>query len=443
MMGDQMIEWAKGFRVYVEPRLLIILLLGFSSGLPLGLSGSTLTLWMADVGVNLGTIGLFSLVGLPYSLKFIWAPLFDAVRVPVLTPLLGRRRAWLVLTQLALLASIALMGLVNPVAAPAVMAFAALAVAFFSASQDIVIDAYRVERLEDNEQAAGMANFVVAYRIGMLAAGAGAVAVTGIAAGLGYGIEEVWRVAYMVMAALMLVGLVASFLAREPDGPERAPEASGGMVDRINRAVIEPFMDFARKPYWLAILVFVMLFKFGDAFAGAMIPPFALAIGFDKEAYAYVANGVGLPAVLVGGFLGGFLSRLFSMQANLWAAGILQMLSNLVFCWQAWMGADVTALMITIGVENFTGGMGTVIFVACLSSLCTTRQFTATQYALLAALASVGRTVLSASAGYVVLQTGWVLFFIITTIVAVPGLLVLAYLGARQTFRTDPAPAPA
>lgn len=430
---------AKGWRVYTERRVLIILFLGFSSGLPLALTGSTLSIWMADRGVDLGTIGLFSLVGLPYVLKPVWAPLIDAVRLPWLTARFGRRRGWLLASQLGLMAAIIVMGLIDPVAAPLAMAIAALGVAFASATQDIIIDAFRVESLDESQYAAGMANYVAAYRLALLAAGAGAIALVATFEATGIGAATVWSLAYGVMALLVLIGVGAILLAPEPE-PEAgsAPEGRAGRQAALlswsaqaERALVRPFTDFAAKPQWAAILLFVMLFKFGDAFAGAMVAPFALDLGFEKTVYAFVANGVGLPAVLLGGFLGGWLGRVLSVRTGLWTAGILQMVSNLAFCWLAIVGPESCALGFAVAIEAFTGGIGTVIFVAYLSGLCRSREFTATQFALLSALAAVGRTLLSASAGYAAAAVGWPVFFLVTTLAAVPGLILLWWLGRK------------
>lgn len=389
---------------------------------------------MADEGVDLGTIGLFSLVGLPYVLKFLWAPLIDAAPVPFLTRWLGRRRGWLVATQLALLVAIAAMGLVDPVSTPLLMALAAVIVAVLSATQDIVVDAFRVETLGETEYAAGMANYVAAYRVALLVAGAGSVAALGVLEALGVSSSALWSWAYGLMAVLMSVGLAASLFAKEPADSARVEDQRKALSwgERFNHAVVSPFADFITKPGWFLILSFVLLFKFGDAFAGAMVAPFAIDIGFEKAIYAYVANGVGLPAALMGGFAGGVLGRIISMRNALWTAGVLQMVSNLAFCWLALVGPDAGALGVTVGIEAFTGGAGTVIFVAYLSGLCSAREFTATQFALLSALAAVGRTVLSASAGFVAASVGWVPFFLITTMAAVPGLLLLVWLGHKK-----------
>ncbi|MEQ9518190.1 MAG: MFS transporter [Parvibaculum sp.] len=421
-------------RVYGDRQVLIVLLLGFSSGLPLALTGSTLSIWMRDEGVDLTTIGLFSLVGLPYVLKFLWAPLIDAARVPFLSRVLGRRRSWLMVTQASLLCAILGMGLVDPVRAPALMALAAVIVAFLSASQDIVIDAFRVETLKEDQYAAGMANYVAAYRIALLVAGAGAVGATGFFEAFGLPAADLWSYAYATMAAFVSVGLAATFLAREPDTSQAVEQAQAKLTytTRFRQAVMDPFIDFATKPGWILILAFVIFFKFGDAFAGAMVGPFALDLGFDKATYAYVANLVGLVTVIAGGFVGGLLGRLVSLKQALWITGLLQLASNLVFCWLAWVGPDVRALGVSVAVESFTGGMGTVVFVAYISGLCSARAFTATQFALLSALAAVGRTILSASAGFVAVELGWVFFFVATSVAALPGLALLALLARKK-----------
>ena len=329
--------------------------------------------------------------------------------------------------------AIAAMGLIDPVAAPVAMAGAALLVALCSATQDIVIDAFRVESLDESQYAAGMANYVAAYRIALLTAGAGAIALVAAFEQAGVAPENVWSIAYGAMALLVLIGAGAALGAVEPEDGESLDAERTRLTwrARLDHAVIRPFTDFAQKPQWLAILLFVMLFKFGDAFAGAMVAPFALDIGFDKTAYAYVANGVGLPAVLIGGFLGGWLGRVLRTAPALWLAGILQLVSNLAFFWLAYVGPDAQALGVAVAVEAFTGGIGTVIFVAYLSGLCRTREFTATQFALLSALAAVGRTALSASAGYVAEATGWPTFFLLTAVAALPGLALLWWLGRR------------
>ncbi|CAA0112851.1 Protein AmpG [Starkeya nomas] len=420
--------------VYLRPRVLIVILLGFSSGLPLALSGATLTIWMAEAKVNLTTIGLFALVGVPYNFKFVWAPLVDALDVPLLGRWLGRRRGWLVFTQLLLAVAIVWLGFQDPVLSPWHVALGAFLVACASATQDIVVDAFRVESLDTREQAAGMAGYVAAYRVGMLASGAGVVLLVAWFEVLGVPRADVWGWGYLAAALMVGVGLFASLMAKEPAG-EPVIKHEENVFKRIGETAVGAFGEFLSRPSAIAILLFVVLFKFCDAFAGVLTGAFVIDIGFDKAAYAGIVKGVGFAAALIGGFAGGLIARALPLSTSLWIAGILQMASNLVFSWQAWMGVDLGALTLTIIIENFTGAIGTVIFVAYISALCGDRAHTATQYALLTALAAVGRTFLASSAGFVAQETGWMLFFAVTALAALPGLAILAYLQARGHFR--------
>ncbi len=429
-------SWRDAFAVYLQPRVLIVLLLGFSSGLPLALSGSTLLVWMTESGVDLRTIGLFALVGTPYTLKFLWAPLVDAIHVPLFTRAFGRRRGWLLFSQLLLIVSILLLALTDPARSPLFVALGALLVAATSSTQDIVVDAFRVESLPESEQAAGMASYVAAYRIGMLVSTAGALFIvsgfesTGIARG------AAWMWGYVVMAAMVLIGTVTALAATEPEQSARAEAATGAetALTRVLHAAIGAFSEFLNRRDAWAALVFVVLFKFTDAFSGIMTAPFVIDLGFTRNDYATIVKGVGLAALLIGGFAGGFVARRYSLAASLWIGGVLQALANLSFSWLALVGANHWALAFAISAENFTSAIGTVIFVAYLSALCKNPLHTATQYALLTALAAVGRTFLSSGAGYVQAATGWPLFFAICVVVAVPGLILLAWLQRRGHF---------
>ena len=296
-------NWLEAAQVYFQPRVLIVILLGFSAGLPLALSGSTLLIWMTDRGIDLGTIGLYSLVGLPYVFKFIWAPVIDAWRVPVLCRWLGRRRGWLIATQLALMAAIVFLGSLDPELNPWLVALAAIFVSTSSATQDIVIDAFRVESLEDNEQAAGLAGYVAAYRIALLVSTAGVIALAGWLEMSGVAKDVVWFWSYGAAAAMIGVGMIAVLLAREPDMPTASEQAMPqNSVGRLAATAVTAFTDFLTKPYAIAILLLVLLFKFGDAFAGVMTGPFVIKLGFEKAAYAGIVKGVGTIAVLAGGF---------------------------------------------------------------------------------------------------------------------------------------------
>ena len=422
--------------VYLRPRVLVVVLLGFSAGLPLALSGETLRVWMADRGVDLGTIGLLSLAGLPYTIKFLWAPVVDALDVPWLSKRLGRRRGWLIASQLLLMAAIVFLGTRDPLAAPLIVGLGALLVAFASATQDIVIDAYRVESLPTDEQAAGMAGYVAAYRIGMLASGAGVIGLSAWLEARGLSKVAVWPIAYGVAAVLVTVGLLAVFAGREPrkEAPWPVAEARSDALHRVFDTAREAFTDFLSRDAAVAVLTFVVLFKLCDALAGTMTAPFVLSLGYDKGTYAAIVKGVGLAALLIGGFAGGIVARGLPLATSLWLAALLQMLSNLAFVWLYFQPVGAWALTTAIVVENFTGAIGTVIFVAYLSALCGNPMHTATQYALLTALASTGRTFLSSGSGFLVSAIGWPLFFIATALFALPALMLLGWLQRRDHF---------
>src|SRR5436190_7300139 len=429
-------SWREGLAVYLQPRVLIVLLLGFSSGLPLALSGSTLQVWMQESGVDLGTIGLLALVGTPYTLKFLWAPLVDALHVPLFTRRFGRRRGWLLFSQLFLIAAILLLALTDPARSPWFVALAALLVATMSSTQDIVVDAFRVESLPESEQAAGMASYVAAYRIGMLVSTAGALFIVSGFEGSGITRSAAWMWGYVVMAAMVLIGTITALAATEPEQSARAEAAtrSESAVTRVWHAASGAFSEFLTRQDALAALTFVVLFKFTDAFSGTMTAPFVIDLGFTRNDYAAIVKGVGLAATLIGGFAGGFVARRYSLAASLWIGGVLQAAANLSFSWLALVGVNQWALAFAISAENFTSAIGTVIFVAYLSALCQNPLHTATQYALLTALAAVGRTYLSSGAGYVAKATGWPLFFVICVVVAVPSLILLAWLQRRGHF---------
>jgi len=438
-VGEARPSFISTLAVYGRRRVLIVLFLGFSAGLPLALSGSTLLYWMREAGVDLRTIGLFALVGTPYTIKFLWAPLVDALDVPVLSALLGRRRGWLVLSQLLLMAAIILLGLCDPATAPWLVAIGALLVATASSTQDIVIDAFRVESLSESEQAAGMASYVAAYRIGMLVSGAGALFLVSGMERLGLAQHAAWAMAYAIMAVLVLAGLATTLSATEPEKSEaaeidHAAHAKQSPLRRVIDAAVAAFSEFLTRDFAFAALAFVVLFKLSDAFSGVMTAPFVIDIGFSRDEYATIVKGVGLTATLVGGFAGGFVARAYPLATSLWIGGILQSIANLAFCWLAVVGASTAALTFAITAENFTSAIGTVIFVAYLSALCQNPLHTATQYALLTALAAFGRTYLSSGAGFVAVATGWVWFFAICAAVGIPSLLLLAYLQRRGHF---------
>jgi len=437
-------RWLDSCAVYADRRVLSLLFLGFSSGLPLALTFGTLSVWLAEVGVSKTTIGLFALMGTPYIFKFVWAPLVDRMPVPYLTRRLGRRRGWAILTQLALMVTITAMGATDPRTHAGLTALFAFAVAFWSASQDIVIDAYRVEILEERQYGAGAATIVLGYRIGMLVSGAGALY---LATYVG------WFAAYGVMTVLMIVGIAAILINPEPkvqisresveqerriaEYLKARPDLKGKKAKALAwayGAVISPFAEFISRRGWIVILLFILLYKFGDALAGVMSNPFYIELGFTKIQIASISKVFGLVATIVGGVIGGLIVNHIGILRSLLVCGILQMLSNLMFAILAVVGNDPSMLALTIAVENLSGGMGTAAFVAYLSSLCNV-AYTATQYALLTSFMAFGRTLLSSSGGWMADQMSWVIFFVVTTGAALPGLLLL--IGITKRFSVD------
>jgi PAT family beta-lactamase induction signal transducer AmpG len=417
-------EFREAVSVYWERRLVIVFLMGFASGLPFLLSGATLSIRLTEAGISLSTIGLFALVGTPYNLKYLWAPLIDRLRIPLLSRLLGRRRSWMVLIQLGLMAAVAALGLSDPQKGAGLTAMFALAVAFFSASQDIVIDAYRIEILDENQQGAGAAMTQAGYRFGLLAAGAGALY-------LATSID--WTLVYGLMAALVLIGLLAALLAPVPEMDTALSQTSASKGNAFRKTVVEPFVEFFQRNnigVAVVILAFILLYKFGDAFAGVMANPFYIKVGFTKVQIANVSKVFGVFATLLGVFAGGLVVKRLGILKSLLYCGILQMLSNLMFAAQAAIGPKVWFLFFTIGIENLSGGMGSAAFVAYLSMLCNT-QYTGTQYALFTSFMAFGRTWLSAGSGWVADHTDWVTFFIASTFVALPGLVMLWWMMKR------------
>ncbi len=414
--------------------MLAILVMGFASGLPLALTGATLAVWMRQDGLSLTAIGLFALVGLAYNVKFLWAPLLDQVRLPWLGSRMGRRRSWTLFVQAALFAAILVLAGSDPAGAPLATAIAAVTVAFLSASQDVVIDAFRVELLDEREQGAGAAATQVGYRLGMVASGAGALYLAEF-----FG----WAVAYSGMALLLLPAMAVVWATPEPSvSPGRA--GAQAPAQWLRAAFLDPLVDLARRAHWVPILVFILLFKLGDALAGVMTSAFYVDMGFSRIEIANVSKVFGVAATIAGVLAGGAIVYRLGVMRALLVTGVLQMLSNLMFAAQALVGHSVPMLMVTIGVENLTGGMGSAAFVAYLSSLCSL-AYTATQYALLSSLAAVARTTLSAAGGALAQGLGWIPFFAVSTLAAVPGLLLLVWLTPRvpgAPGKATPEPAP-
>lgn len=403
---------------------MLIGLLGFFSGLPLALTASTLTAWLSDAEVTRASIGLFAAIATPYAFKFLWSPLLDGLRIPYLSARLGRRRGWLILTQAALALALAAMALTNPAADAWMTALVGVIVATLSATQDTIIDAYRVERLAPEEQGSGAAWATFGYRIGMLVSGAGALY---LADNIG------WEMTYFAMAAIMGSSLLMTLAMAEPSasGEVVAKEGRRTPAAFIRNYVIAPFRDFMTRPLWLAVLAFVVLYKLADAFMGIMFNPFLLDIGFTKTEIAQVVKLYGLIATIIGTFAGGWLVGHIGMYRALMLCGFGHMLTNLLLVVLARMGADIGMLTLAISTENFTGGMATAAFIAYLSALCK-RNYTATQYALLSSLAAFGRTWLSTPSGWFADKVGWEIFFTVASFMAIPGLILLWWIEKQK-----------
>jgi PAT family beta-lactamase induction signal transducer AmpG len=421
--------WLTALAVYREPRLVIIFLMGFASGLPLALTGATLAIWLTELRLSLTSIGLFAALGVPYNVKFVWSPLLDRVPIPVLTRRLGRRRSWLLVIQFALIGAIMALGATRPGQAPLWTALAALGVAFLSASQDIVIDAYRIETAREHEQGATAAMTQYGYRLGMLASGAGALFLAAFLP---------WPWVYAAMAGLLSIGVMTTLLAPEPRaGGVAAPSAD--LLDRLREAVVAPFVEFLRRQgvaVALLVLAFIVFYTLGDAFAGAMANPFYVKVGFSKVEIATVTKAFGLGATLIGVFLGGLAVGRYGVMKALLVGGICQALSNLMFAAQALAGHDVRVLVFTIAIENLTGGMASAAFVAYLSVLCNV-AYTATQYAVFTSFMALGRTLLASTSGWVADHVDWVEFFLISTLLALPGLTLLGWMMHRYPATRD------
>jgi PAT family beta-lactamase induction signal transducer AmpG len=388
--------------------MLVAALMGFGSGLPLLLTGSVLQAWLKDGGVDLAHIGLFALVGLPYTLKFLWSPLFDRYAIAHI----GRRRGWLLLAQAGLVAALFTLSYANASVDDLVaVSVAAFLVAFFSASQDIVVDAYRRESLSDMELALGSALYVNGYRVGMLLAGGGGLILADLLS-----FAEMYRLMAIVMVACMLVALAA----REPLLPVGSPRT-------LTEAVFLPFRDyFSREGAWLA-LAFILLYKLGDTMAAAMTTPFYLDLGYSKTEIGAVVKLFGFWATIAGATLGGIWILRIGLKRALWIFGIGQMLSTLGFAVLAGLPPSAAALAMVVALENLTGGMGTAAFVGFMGAL-TDRRFTATQYALLSSLMGIPRVLASAPTGWIATMLGWTGFFVLCVLIALPGLVLLRWM---------------
>jgi PAT family beta-lactamase induction signal transducer AmpG len=409
-------SWGEALAVYLEPRQLIILVMGFASGLPLLLTLSTLSYWLKKVGTDLTAIGLFGAAAAPYGYKFLWSPVIDQVRIPVLAGLMGHRKSWLFVLQILLAGSIFAFGLTDPAVAPFQTALAVLVLAFFSASQDIVIDAYRIEILGADEQAAGAATTQIGYRIGLLVAGAGAIALSDFVA---------WPTVFATLAGCILVCAIFTLFVPEPKVQRRS--FGDDYAAGLNEAVVQPFREFMQRKGWVIVLLFVLLYKFGDAFSGFLANPFYVDLGFTGVEIAAITKIYGILATVVGGLVGGAIVARIGLFRTLMIGGVLQAATNLLFTVLAMRGHDIIWLGIAITADNLAGGIAAAAFVAYLSGLCN-RAFTATQYALLSSFMAQGRTLMSTPSGWLAKQLDWPEFWAATAFMAIPGLILLIWL---------------
>lgn len=426
-------NWRRTLAAYTEPRVLQVLALGFSSGLPLLLTYSTLSAWLSTVGVRRAAIGAFALVGTPYAFKFVWAPLMD--RVPPPLPL-GRRRSWGITIQILLIVAILFLGSSDPKHNLPMMAALALVVAFLSASQDIVIDAWRVESTNGDQQAPGAAMVQAGYRVGMLVSGAGSLLIANYAG---------WFAAYATMAALVGAGLVVFLLVPEPKVPtetSRAVESGWDAVRHaLSRAVISPFRDFMQRPLWPVILVAIFWYKLGEAMAGVMSTPLYISLRFSLPEIAAASKVFGFFSIVAGVMLGGVVTTRYGILRSLILCGILQSAGNLFFVLQAVGGHHIGYLALCVTAENITGGMAGTALITYISSLCSPGfTATATQYALLSSITLLGRTVVASSGGWLSEKMGWPWFFAMTSVVGLPALLLFPLVIRRNNLNEGRPP---
>jgi len=398
------------FRIFGQPKMAILLLFGFSSGLPFYLTSKTLQAWMTTAHVDLATIGFFSLVTLPYSLKFVWAPVMDRY----IPPFLGRRRGWVLITQILLLLSIAAMALHDPARGLEMLAINAIAITFFSASQDISLDAYRTDVLQDREMGAGAAVFVLGYRIAMISTGA-------LAFFLADRIQ--WPAVYVVLSTLLVVGIATTFIAPEPVLSDAPPKS-------LFEAVVLPFADFFQRvgPRAVLVLVFIIVYKYSDSLAGSMTTPFLLQAGFSQSEVGAVFLGVGVIATIAGVVVGGAVMGKLGINRALWLFVVFQGLSNLTYYGLSLSGKNHAFMVAAIITENFGLGLVSAGMTAYIMEMCN-KRFTATQFALLSSLMAASRDILVAPAGKLVESTGWPGFFLITVAMAIPPLVLLPFIA--------------
>lgn len=417
-------SWKTSLLAFRDRRILSIFLFGFSSGLPFLLTLSTLTLWLKESGLNNKTIGLFVVATIPYTFKFLWGPMVDRIRIPFLFNLLGQRRSWALVSQICLAFMLLGLGASNPKEGILLTALWAFGVAFFSAIQDIAVESYRIEIIDEDQQGSAASSTYLGYRMGMMASGVGALYLATIYS---------WATAYMVMAALVGIGIFTTFFSLSPPNFTFSPESSvkKGSLYRQLKGWIKttygvPLKDLLRTLDWRVVLAFIFFYKVGDTTLSVMNTPFLVDLGFSKLEIANVAKFFGISAMVVGGIMGGLFLNRFGILPSLILCAILQIMTSLMFVAQTLVGCDLNFLILTIGFENLSCGLGAASFIAYLSSLCR-MPYTATHFALLSSFGSLARIILSVCSGFLADLLPWSLFFTFTATASLPCLILLIY----------------
>ena len=432
-------SWRDAVRVYLEPASLRMLLLGFSAGLPLLLVFGTLSFWLREAGVDRTTIGHLSWVGLAYGVKWMWSPLVDRLPIPLLTRMLGRRRSWLLLSQAVIMLALVGMAYTDPRMALTPIVWGALAVAFGSATQDIALDAYRIESAAIERQGALAATYQTGYRLAMIWAGAGVlwIAARAEVADAAHYQPAAWQTAYLVMAASMLLGVLTVLLSPEPVREPLAPAKS--VADWLQGALVAPFADFIGRYRWQAVLILclIALYRISDVVMGIMANPFYVDMGYTKDEVAAVTKIYGVIMTLAGAFAGGALALRFGVMRVLMLGAVLSAASNLLFAWLATFGHSLGALIFVVSADNLSSGIASAAFIAYLSGL-TNVQYSATQYALFSSLMLLLPKFIAGFSGQYVDAFGYAQFFVATSLLGVPVLLLIWLASRNSTLRGQP-----
>jgi PAT family beta-lactamase induction signal transducer AmpG len=438
-------SWLESFKIYLQKRVVILFFFGFSAGLPLLLVFSTLSFWLREAGVSRASIGFFSWIALAYAFKWIWSPFVDRLSIPLLTPWLGRRRSWLLLSQVSIILSLIGMAMSDPQQNLAMFAVCALVVAYSSATQDIVIDAFRIESGPEKFQAAMAAAYMTGYRLAMIMAGAGSLAIAAWSSNSEAYQLSAWSTSYFVMAACMGVGIITTFVAKEPDykgtalqqqqaaileqlNAAKIPSAAGRFMAWLNMAVIAPFADFFKRYGKHAILILLLIgtYRISDIVMGIMANPFYVDMGYTKGEIAAISKIFGVTMTLLGAALGGVLLTRYSTYSILFLGGLLVVITNFIFAILAFVGKDLTLLTLIISMDNISAGIATTAFITYISKL-TNIEFSATQSALFSSIMLLFPKFIAGFSGVYVDDFGYVNFFIASALIGVPvlGLIVV------------------